>query len=87
MPQVEIYTTPFCPFCWRAKQLLSSKGIEFKEIDVMMNASLRRKMSEMAGGATSVPQVFVDGNHIGDCDGIHAMDAQGKLDGALGLVG
>ncbi len=87
MANIEIYTTPFCPFCWRAKQLLSTKGIDFKEIDVMMNASLRRKMSEMAGGATSVPQVFVDGHHIGDCEGIHALDARGELDGALGIGG
>ena len=87
MKNVEIYTTPFCPFCYRAKQLLDSKGINFNEIDVMMNASKRRKMTEMAGGATSVPQIFVDGNHIGDCDGIHAMDARGELDNVLGLTG
>ncbi len=87
MKNIEIYTTPFCPFCYRAKQLLDRKGVDFKEIDVMMNASKRRKMSEMAGGATSVPQVFVDGDHIGDCDGIHAMDARGELDNVLGLTG
>lgn len=87
MAEIEIYTTPFCPFCSRAKQLLSSKGVEYTEIDVMMSSSKRRKMSEMAGGATSVPQIFVDGKHIGDCDGIHAMDARGQLDSALGLTG
>ena len=74
MANIEIYTTPFCPFCVQAKRLLQSKGVEFKEIDVMMSSSKRRKMSEMSGGATSVPQVFVDGKHIGDCDDIHAMD-------------
>lgn len=87
MAEIEIYTTPFCPFCSRAKQLLKSKNVNFKEIDVMMSSSKRRKMSEMAGGATSVPQIFVDGKHIGDCDGIHAMDARGELDPALGIAG
>lgn len=86
MANIEIYTTPFCPFCVRAKHLLKSKGVDFKEIDVMMSASKRRKMSEMAGGATSVPQVFVDGEHIGDCDGIYAMDARGQLDPVIGVV-
>lgn len=86
MANIEIYTTPFCPFCVRAKHLLKSKGVDFKEVDVMMSASKRRKMSEMAGGATSVPQIFVDGEHIGDCDGIHAMDARGQLDPVIGLA-
>ena len=87
MAKVEIYTTAFCPYCSRAKSLLQSKGVEFVEHDVMMRASLRRKMSEMAGGATSVPQIFVDGQHIGDSDGIHRLEAQGKLDAALGITG
>jgi len=86
MSKVEIYTTAFCPYCTRAKSLLKSKGIQFEEHDVMMRASLRRKMSEMAGGATSVPQIFVDGLHIGDSDGIQQLDAQGKLDAALGIA-
>lgn len=85
MPNIEIYTTPFCPFCARAKKLLSDKGVEYVEHDVMMNASLRKKMTEMAG-SRSVPQVFVDGAHIGDCDGIHRLDADGKLDPLLGLA-
>lgn len=87
MADVEIYTTPFCPFCSRAKSLLSSKGVDFSEIDVMMSASKRKEMSAKAGGRTSVPQIFVDGKHIGDCDGIHAMDKRGELDAALGLTG
>ncbi|MFB0952338.1 MAG: glutaredoxin 3 [Rhodospirillales bacterium] len=86
MAKVEIYTTAFCPYCTRAKSLLKSKGVHFKEHDVMMCALLRRKMSEMAGGATSVPQIFVDGQHIGDSDGIQQLDAQGKLDAALGIA-
>ena len=85
MPKIEIYTTPFCTYCARAKSLLGSKGVAYIEHDVMMSASLRRKMADMAGGASSVPQIFVDGKHIGDCDGIHSMDAKGKLDKVLGI--
>lgn len=85
MATVEIYTQPFCPYCLRAKDLLESKGVEYVEHDVMMTAGLRKKMTEMAGGASSVPQIFVDGKHIGDCDGIHAMDRRGELDKALGI--
>ena len=87
MPNVEIYTTPFCPYCHRAKSLLTKKGVAFVEHDVMMNASLRKKMASMAGGSRSVPQIFVDGEHIGDCDGIHALDAKGALDFLLGIFG
>jgi glutaredoxin 3 len=84
MPNVEIYTTAFCPFCSRAKSLLDRKGVAYTEHDVMMNGSLRKKMTDMAG-SRSVPQVFVDGEHIGDCDEIHALDAKGALDNLLGL--
>ena len=85
MPQVVMYTTLICPYCSRAKRLLSEKGVQFDEIDVTMSAKKRAEMTEMAGGRTSVPQIFVDGRHIGDCDGIHALDAEGKLDPLLGL--
>ncbi len=84
MPKIEIYTTPFCPFCARAKNLLNEKGVEFTEYDVMMDAPRRKQMAEMAG-ARSVPQIFVDGRHIGDCDGIHDLDAEDKLNPLLGL--
>ena len=76
----------FCPYCTRAKRLLQSKGVAFDEIDVTMSAKKRSEMTDMAGGRTSVPQIFVDGRHIGDCDGIHALDAEGKLDPLLGLA-
>ena len=85
MAQITIYTLMFCPYCSRAKRLLKEKGVQFDEIDVTMSAKKRAKMTEMAGGRTSVPQIFVDGRHIGDCDGIHALDAEGKLDPLLGL--
>lgn len=85
MANIEIYTTPFCGFCARAKNLLNSKGVQFTEHDVMMDAALRKKMTEMAGGARSVPQIFVDGKHIGDSDRLQAMEAAGELDAALGI--
>lgn len=87
MAEIEIYTTPICPFCRRAKALLDSKGVAYTEINVMLNPRRRREMTERAGGRSTVPQVFVDGVHIGDCDGIHRMDAAGALDAALKLAG
>lgn len=83
MPKVEVYSSPFCPFCYRAKKLLAAKGVAFEEIDVMMNPSRKAEMVERSGGRTSVPQVFVDGDYLGDCDGIHALDASGQLDARL----
>ena len=86
MAEVVIYTTAFCPYCHRAKSLLNSKNVEFTEIDVTMNSSKRREMTGMAG-STSVPQIFVDGGHIGDCDEIHRLDHKGALDMMLGIAG
>ena len=85
MVDIVIYTTGFCPYCYRAKGLLDSKNVEYKEIDVTMNASKRLEMSLIAG-SRSVPQIFVDGKHIGDCDGIHMLEQQGILDLSLGIV-
>ena len=65
MPPVEIYTTPFCPYCSRAKSLLKRKGVEFEEIDVYMDADARDKMQERAGGARTVPQIFIGEHHVG----------------------
>ncbi|RMD62752.1 MAG: glutaredoxin 3 [Alphaproteobacteria bacterium] len=81
--RVEIYSTLLCPFCYRAKKLLESKGVAFEEIDVMLSPSRRREMIERSGGRTSVPQIFVNGVHIGNCDEIHALDAAGRLDALL----
>lgn len=84
--KIEIYTSPFCPYCHRAKSLLQKKGVAFEEIDVMMAPARRDEMAERAGGARTVPQVFADGVHIGDCEGIHTLDAKGELDARLGLA-
>ncbi len=83
MPRIEIYTTLFCPFCIRAKRLLRRKGLDYEEIDVTMKPNARARMRERAGGAHTVPQIFVDGKHIGDCDRIHELDARGELDPLL----
>jgi glutaredoxin 3 len=85
MKKVQIYITSYCPFCVKAKSLLNKKKIKFHEIDVSNDEALREKMSNMANGARSVPQVFVDNIHIGDCDKIHKLDQEKKLDKLLGL--
>jgi glutaredoxin 3 len=85
LTDIVIYTTGFCPYCYRAKSLLDSKNVVYKEIDVTMNVSKRREMSQMAG-SSSVPQIFVDGEHLGDCDGIHMLERQGVLDQSLGIT-
>jgi len=80
MPHIEIYTTPTCPYCIAAKRLLTDKGAAFEEISVAGEPALRAKMTERADGRTSVPQIFIDGKHIGGCDDLHALDAEGGLD-------
>jgi glutaredoxin 3 len=79
MAQVEIYTTMLCPYCWRAKKLLEERGATFKEVDVMMDGKLRSEMRARAGGRTSVPQIFINGQHVGGCDDLYALDQAGKL--------
>jgi glutaredoxin 3 len=83
MAKVEIYTSPFCGYCFRAKRLLDSKGVSFEEFDVMMDQAKREEMVERAGGRSTVPQIFIDGRHIGGCDELHALDKAGKLDPLL----
>ncbi len=86
MKSVEIYTTMFCPFCSRAKSLLKSKGVAFEEIDVTVDGNRRKEMVKRAEGAYTVPQIFIGGEHIGDCDFVHKLDASGKLDQILGTT-
>ncbi|TNE34691.1 MAG: glutaredoxin 3 [Alphaproteobacteria bacterium] len=85
MKKVEIYTTMFCPFCARAKKLLKEKGIAYTEIDVTVDGAQRDEMTRRAKGAYTVPQIFVDGEHVGDCDYVHMLDGQGKLNHILGI--
>lgn len=83
MPKVEIYTSPLCPFCYRAKRLLDSKGVEYEEIDVSFHRKRRQEMIERAGGDHKVPQVFVDGHHVGGSDKLAMLEDSGELDRIL----
>lgn len=80
---VEIYTSRFCGYCARAKDLLQDKGAGFKEFDVNSEAGLRQKMTTRANGLTSVPQIFINGEHIGGCDELYALERAGQLDSKL----
>lgn len=86
MAEVEIYSSMFCPFCHRAKKLLSDKGVSFIEIDVDTSPGRRNEMVERAKGGYTVPQIFIDGDHVGGSDDLAALDRAGKLDGMLGLA-
>lgn len=86
MAKVEIYTTPTCPYCAAAKTLLRGKGAAFEETDVSRDPELRVAMTQRAGGSRTVPQIFINGQHVGGSDDIHALDREGKLDGLLGIA-
>ena len=83
MQSVEIYTSPLCGFCHRAKHLLNSKGISFTEYDLAQQPNLRGQMLERANGARTVPQIFVGETHVGGCDDLYALERAGKLDPLL----
>jgi glutaredoxin 3 len=85
MANITIYTTPTCPYCSRAKTLLTRKGASFEEINVS-DRSVRAKMTERAGGRTSVPQIFINNQHIGGCDDLYALDLDDALDALLNAV-
>ena len=87
MANVEIYTTPICGYCSNAKALLKRKGVSYREIDVSESDDLRDSMTERAGGIRTVPQIFIDGRHIGGCDELYALDRRGGLNPLLGVVG
>lgn len=83
MKHVEIYTTPTCPYCLAAKQLLRKKGASYTEIDVSRDANLRDAMTKRAMGSRTVPQIFIGGQYVGGCDDLHALDQSGGLDPML----
>ena len=83
MAEVEIYTQPWCPFCARAMSLLNGKGAAVREIDAPHGTAERRESIRRSGGRTTVPQIFIDGRHIGGCDELVALDRAGKLDQLL----
>lgn len=83
MARVEIYTRMFCGYCTAAKRLLAGKGVEFEEYDITLGGPKRAEMLQRANGRTSVPQIFIDGTHVGGSDDLHALDHEGRLDPML----
>ena len=86
MLNIEIYTSPFCGFCYRAKSLLEDKGAEYREMDILAQPSIRSEMIQRSNGRQTVPQIFVDDQHIGGCDELYALELEGKLDSILGKL-
>jgi glutaredoxin 3 len=86
MPKIEVFTKVFCPYCSRAKALLDRKGADYQEIDLTMDRKGFDAMVERAGGSRTVPQIFIDGRHIGGSDDLAALDARGGLDPLLGTT-
>jgi len=83
MQRVEVYTTPTCPYCHRAKALLAEKGVSYEETDVSGDPAIRSAMTDRAGGKRSVPQIFIGETHVGGCDDLYALEQAGKLDALL----
>lgn len=83
MAKVEIYSTPVCPYCTRAKSLLQSKGQDYEEIDISLSPQVRDEMMSRSGGRRTVPQIFINNTHIGGFDDLHALDQKGGLDPLL----
>ncbi len=86
MARVEIYSTMFCGYCARAKGLLDRKGVVYENIDVIEDPSKREEMLARSGGRQTVPQIFIDGEHIGGSDELLALERAGKLDAKLGIA-
>ena len=83
MASIEVYTTPYCPYCVSAKELLRRKGVDFIEINVAGDRALRARMVERAGGRWTVQQIFIGDTHVGGCDDLYALDDAGGLDPLL----
>ena len=83
MPRIEVYTQPWCPYCSRAMHLLTKKGAAVEEIHAPGGSAERAQSVQRSGGRTSVPQIFIDGRHVGGCDDLMALDRAGKLDPML----
>lgn len=83
MAKVEIYTKAFCPYCSRAKALLDSKQAAYEEIDITMGGPRRPEMIQRANGRSTVPQIFIDGRHVGGSDDLAALERAGELDALL----
>ena len=86
MARIEIYSSMLCGYCHAAKRLLKSKGVTYEETDVLLHPTKRREMMDRANGRHTVPQIFIDGEHIGGCDELYALYSAVKLDPKLGLA-
>jgi glutaredoxin 3 len=86
MQPVTVYSSPYCPYCFMAKKLLSSKGVDFEEIDVVGAPERKAEMVERAGGRRTVPQIFIGETHVGGNDELQALEREGRLDGMLGAA-
>lgn len=83
MAKIELYTKAFCSYCARAKALLDGKGVEYEEYDLTMGGPKRQEMLDRAKGSITVPQIFIDGEHIGGSDDLMALEREGRLDTLL----
>lgn len=83
MANVDIYTREFCGFCARAKKLLADKGVNYREFNATETPDVRAEMIQRANGASTFPQIFIDGTHVGGCDELYALERAGKLDPML----
>jgi glutaredoxin 3 len=83
MPSIDIYTSPLCGYCHAAKRLLNAKGVTFNEIDVLVQPDRKAEMMQRSNGGRTVPQIFINDQHVGGCDDLYALDQQGKLDPLL----
>jgi glutaredoxin 3 len=83
MARVEIYTKFMCPYCARAKKLLEAKGVDYEEIEISMGGQKREEMIQRSNGRTTVPQIFIDGRHVGGSDDLAELERAGRLDALL----
>lgn len=83
MAKVTVYSGPSCPYCVRAKDLLKRKGVAFEEINVKADPAQMEEMLKLSNGRRTIPQIFINGQHVGGSDDLHALDAAGKLDPML----
>ncbi len=83
MARVEIYSKFTCPYCMRAKMLLDGKGVDYEEYEISGQAEKRTEMIQRANGRTTVPQIFIDGRHVGGSDDLYDLERDGRLDALL----
>ena len=83
MANIEVYSGDFCPYCSRAKSLLKKKGLEFSEYNVRKDIQRQAEMQDRAPGSRTIPQIFINGRHVGGCDDLYALERRGELDSWL----